>query len=546
MNRDNEKRELIRNRNVVYVGALLILFYEAIAMNTWGHRDVSELPAARHVPFVLQTISPPVGVTYTPELWDTLTAEFNSDPGTLAYRILEFDKVVVESIKACDEIQHFIDISNSTRARIGKAMQQCALKLKSKHPKKEVRLKRRQEGEHDLELLLEEAEASEFLLQDALARQDNYVRTEIIEHGQGLAREFFARLNTLIHRSNSRVPRAFTLEELVEFYCLSLLQPNVMRMVSDTDMEKRMLNEFLELSHLAGVENGIPVVPTDEIMYIMKQQSFVTNFIRAGSAVRTTTVQRGEATWDERMEERLQERLEEQLQAQANGLGAAQRRVYGDTAYQPTPLSDLIPEASQNMAKNRKAYEGMLHILWADDGILKADEFKRRTLRIRHHCDTLIASLEAQAAVKIDVDMPAIVVDVPVDDVPVDDVPVDDVPVDDVPVDDVPAVAQLFAQLSLQEATLPAKKKELCRVCKQNEARKRCCRVARYCSQDCSKADWPQHKLRCEKRIYRRKCPSLADLGPGGRFDGFSYDDAVAILTAEAEDAEAETAKGED
>jgi hypothetical protein len=470
----------------------------------------------------------------------------------------------------------------------GKELQKNAVLMNSNHQQKNIRLTRRQQGERELHRLLDEAEASEFLFQDAIARPENYRRPELYEHGRALALEFFDRLNTLMHRSNSRNPRTITMAEIVEFYCLSLLQPAVIRMMGDADMERQILHDFLKSSHLAGVENGVPVVPTDLTMYTM--DLFALAFCKQGTAMKTTSLERGEAEWAV-------------LEEQAGGLGAAQRRTYGDNTYQPTPMADLIPAAMENMNINRRTYDNILKLLWKKDKVIKEDEFKRRMLRLSEHCDKLLAGLSIQA----DSNYGSAASHAPVENAdPVDADPVDADPVDEVfdwdalqvelrrhgpgltedmimqleaerlayaeenaaaragwaeselrglgqPTEE--QLVEILAEMkvtasarasNLQNATsaLPVKKKGLCKMCKKPTS-KHCCQGVFYCSKECSKIDWPKHKPCCVHRQIKRQAatlptlPSMHDLGSEGRFAGVDIDTASAILQAEASSTDA-------
>lgn len=537
MNTNDEtvKKVLIRNRNVVYVGALLILYHEAIGMHSWGYQEISDMPELRNLPEVVADLDTLAPFPYTYERWVEMVDSYKSDPSTLHHRIVQLHQQILEKNEAVNETGNIIQTTFAAKQKILAEIKQCRKKLSSRHSNKEIRAKIRRQATVQLETLLEELHIHEIIEQDMLARPEEEERDELWSEALYLARALHERLNELIHLANSREVRLFKIEEFIEFYSLIMVQTNSISLLKNEADRHSIQDDFLHASHLAGVESGLPVVPTVDRPYESIQKSILLAVRNRGLATRTDSVQRGEATWNR----------------QEAGLGAAQRRIYGDISYSPKPRMDIISGIATDMKMVRDDYAHTLYSL-QDEGFIKPEKVQQLLSSLEEHSSHLLTSLTAQAASTGSV-------------------------VGEPTASEMAEMQSMMRQLgfdqltdaealqrtqplegaktsALQNATtdLPVVKKELCRVCGRNEARKRCCKVARYCSSDCAKDDWPQHKLRCENkircenRLNRRRYPSLADLGEGGRFDGFSFDDAVAILAAEAEDEEAENVESVD
>ena len=132
----------------------------------------------------------------------------------------------------------------------------------------------------------------------------NASRTELINRMEAdkkkvhsLVLEAFDRSIELLHTFNTRIPRFMTLIEHVEFESISYVCDGLLKEIPK-DLRFPIIDNFLTRSNLAGVEGGVPVVPTNPDFFgrddfTNVKETFHTRIYPTS----TSEAQRGEATW---------------------------------------------------------------------------------------------------------------------------------------------------------------------------------------------------------------------------------------------------------
>ena len=462
---------IIRNRRLVRVSVLLLLYYYAWSRVSFPEEDyesyVRDRPHLRNIPRLLD-IPEPDNSTFDLSIVKTMYLEAMMDKNLVYDKTREFkqqfnltgkkmgiilalqekeSKALYAAKERLNTLQRNTASAKHRRSKIMQAKDKAA-NLEIEQLELEIR-----KQEYEVFRLLEMGLPHE--AQKKSLQQEAVLRTQSI----------LGRLNELIHTFNTRSPRAMTRNELVEYRLLIAAFNMVSNIVADREELSSMIEAFLTSSHLAGVEGGFEVIPTDYDFYDTgEDEDEFEELLRMnlhGAQYTTDERQRGEANWIAPLiaptapeEERLNREVErldrevESLNREVAGLGFAQRNA------------------------------------------------QQHELEIEAAGRAVAASHEAASKAWSDF------------------------------------------ELGLKGLKNPVTKtKELCRVCKENVANQRCCKYNRYCSRDCAARDWPQHKYRCENANNRHLFPSMVDMGPGGRFEGYSHEDACAILKEEAEDA---------
>jgi hypothetical protein len=129
-------------------------------------------------------------------------------------------------------------------------------------------------------------------------------RNEMIDRLEGdkervhsLVLEAFDRLNELLHTFNTRIPRFMTFTEYVEFDTMSYICDEVLKLIPE-DLRFPIIDNFLTRSNLAGVEGGVPVIPTSpEFFGCDDFTKVIETFHTRVYPTSTSEAQRGEATW---------------------------------------------------------------------------------------------------------------------------------------------------------------------------------------------------------------------------------------------------------
>jgi hypothetical protein len=249
---DNQqlKRLIIRNRGEVAVISLLLLYIKACTLISYGIADgfdcfkMRQHAYTRNLPLIRVSIDSDENITVPYLTFEKARKEYEAKPDGLIAQIKKYSDRIRESRNRLEEMNdNPRGVSHKVKAKITEAIEE----LKSK-----------------------------FL---------------------GIAQQMLQRLHDYLHTINTRRPRIITVDELIEFNCLSLYIARPFKHIP-SDVGTQMLQDFLTTSNLAGVEDGIPVVPTEEELYC-EPAGFNDIFIMHDemAKMRTTPQQRGEARW---------------------------------------------------------------------------------------------------------------------------------------------------------------------------------------------------------------------------------------------------------
>jgi hypothetical protein len=437
----------------------------------------------------------------------------------------------------------------------------------------------------------------------------NSAQTKIVESLKIVdetACKILKRINYLLHLIHTRRPRVVTIDEFVEINSLAMWMTNAIQELP-RDRRMGMMNEFLVASKLAGVENGVSVVPTDARLYDVSTLGGVVLLHKNGDWLDTTDLQRGEAVWimpgseSEFTIEFTLDRLHQAAVQRANGARQAVAGVFPESVAKELPddgslsgksklESGAIGSGSMVNKKtqpSRKSHKGGVDVTDPED----VSDMQPAKSMIRPNIDeteSLIKQLEeqqqssaatrastlisggcggAKALLELVSDSRASCRQHLGNTNDIERIGLISLESSDMrdSVSDSPR--DLHPQQSIDDVKAGDGKKvrKLCMVCNENGATQRCCTGkfgAKYCSRECARLDWPNHKMRCtnprirtsgrifetsshessvpaiepvEEALQFETNPSLIDLGPGGRFYGLTWGDAKAILREEAE-----------
>ncbi len=112
----------------------------------------------------------------------------------------------------------------------------------------------------------------------------------------------FSRLTDLIHIINTRVPRIVHLQEVAQYRTLiDAITTALFLFGDDKNLAIGHVYAFLTASHLAGIERGVPVVPTTYEAYEWAKFDIASGFYDMAQEISlpfmTDELQRGEAAW---------------------------------------------------------------------------------------------------------------------------------------------------------------------------------------------------------------------------------------------------------
>jgi hypothetical protein len=259
-----------------------------------------------------------------------------TDPNSEYGRVVQFEK---EFDEVCEQTRQ-IHATQEQRAKqlhereSNLAFQRKKLTAKTANPK--IRAARAEQAKIEIERLEKEIKEDQEELTKLLCTglPHEQQRQALLEQAEIRTGRILNRLNDLVHIFNLRSPRIITRDELLEFQILISSFTRISKTVADKRKLSTMIGAFLTSSHLAGVENGVTVVPDDTLLYFASDLDIALDLTRGDILYETNEIQRGEAVWI------LPDSEIERLNREAAGLGAAQRAMDGQVTH-PTAAQGL-------------------------------------------------------------------------------------------------------------------------------------------------------------------------------------------------------------
>ena len=296
MNKE-EINDLIRDRRKVSISFLLLLFYLSCNKISWSPDRYNDDPMLRNFPRVRESAEKGLNISTSNNKFAELRRELEANPTSINNRF-------VSSRGVYQKAEEIIKIAKKSLLKSRKSM----------HNQKEA---------SRIELI----------------RKSEMNQTRVHD----LVQEAFNRLNELLHTYNTRTPRYVTLPEHAEFFSLTYSCDAILQLLPP-QLRFPIIDSFLTRSNIAGVENGVPVIPNDPSFYAGHNFSLVIrDFHSREYPILTSEAQRGEATWvvpesvrnEAEVNAILHEFQMEELERQQAGRGAAQRRFEeGDTGFE--------------------------------------------------------------------------------------------------------------------------------------------------------------------------------------------------------------------
>ena len=304
INPDQFVKLVVRNRRKVVVTALLYLFIRAMDANIWGNeagQSIRDRPEARNLP----------------QLRRTAESLEEYRPSRAAY----------------EEIRRRV-ADNGTYETRAKDINDRMEKFEKNRDKLTVKIER--------------AGRNQKLMLEAQLHTLAVAAVAVQEEARLLAQTMLNEFAIAMHDVNSRNPRVVTLHELGLMNLTGTWLPFALLNVNK-DARTKMLNTFLNITHLAGVDGGIPVVPTEQSMYPDLQLVKDHRDLFTISDINTTELQRGEALWIQDFGDKV-----EKLHQKAESSSLGQIITYVDEAF----MVRLHNEARRGLGAAMRAASG--------------------------------------------------------------------------------------------------------------------------------------------------------------------------------------------